>query len=272
LTGLIFDDRLAPDFDKDCALVDDLLTTRQLQELLQVDRITIYRMLHDGRLRGFKVGGQWRFSRQEIEAWLQERRVGRDVGKAPARPEGEAGPSRVLSRSCAQAIQGVCAEALGIGMIAIEPDGTLFTEISNSCDFCNLILSSEMGKRRCVVAWRSAGDGKARQCHAGLYCVGSSVEIGNRAVAVTAGCQFAILAADTEEPSWRPDLAGLAAGLDLSEKDLRTAVESVRLETDEHLDYIAQLVARVADTFAEIGQERLSLLSRLKHIAEVSKV
>ncbi len=51
--------------------VDDLLTTKQLRDLLQVDRITIYRMLYDGRLHGFKVGGQWRFSRQEIEAWLQ---------------------------------------------------------------------------------------------------------------------------------------------------------------------------------------------------------
>lgn len=47
--------------------MDDLLTTRQLQDLLRVDRITIYRMLNDGRLRGFKVGGQWRFSPREVE-------------------------------------------------------------------------------------------------------------------------------------------------------------------------------------------------------------
>lgn len=52
--------------------MDDLLTTRQLQELLQVDRITIYRMLNDGRLQGFKVGGQWRFSRQAVELWLRD--------------------------------------------------------------------------------------------------------------------------------------------------------------------------------------------------------
>jgi excisionase family DNA binding protein len=272
LTRLPFDDRLTRDSDKDCACVDDLLTTRQLQELLQVDRITIYRMLHDGRLRGFKVGGQWRFSRQEIEAWLQEKRVGREVGEEPIHTAGETGPSRVLSTSCVQAVQGVCAEALGIGMITVEPDGTPFTEISNSCDFCNIILSSEVGKRQCAAAWRSAGDGKAHQCHAGLYCVGASVEVGDRVVAVTAACQFTILASDGAEPSWRTSLAGLSAGLDLSEKDLRAAAESVRLRTDENLQRTARLVARVADTFAEIGEERLSLLSRLEHIAEVSKV
>ena len=54
---------------------DTLLTARQLQELLQVDRITIYRMLSDGRLEGFKVGGQWRFSRQAIQGWLKEQQA-----------------------------------------------------------------------------------------------------------------------------------------------------------------------------------------------------
>ena len=60
--------------------MDDLLTTRQLQDLLQVDRITIYRMLHDGRLRGFKVGGQWRFSRTAIRSWIDHRTRAGPVG------------------------------------------------------------------------------------------------------------------------------------------------------------------------------------------------
>ena len=51
--------------------MDDLLTTRQLTDLLQLDRTTIYRMLNDGRLPAVRVGGQWRFSRQAIEALMQ---------------------------------------------------------------------------------------------------------------------------------------------------------------------------------------------------------
>ncbi|MCA9947998.1 MAG: helix-turn-helix domain-containing protein, partial [Anaerolineales bacterium] len=38
--------------------MEDLLTTRQVQELLQVDRTTVYRMRKDGRLTGVKVGQQ----------------------------------------------------------------------------------------------------------------------------------------------------------------------------------------------------------------------
>ncbi len=44
--------------------MEDLLTTREVQELLKVDRITIYRMLQDGRLHGMKIGQQWRFPKR----------------------------------------------------------------------------------------------------------------------------------------------------------------------------------------------------------------
>jgi excisionase family DNA binding protein len=100
--------------------VEDLLTTKQLQELLQVDRITIYRMLNDGRLRGFKVGGQWRFSRQEIETWLQAQRVDLHLAEE-VRVVGGTGvlsPS-VLSISCVQAIQDEC---LVNSLLTYRPD------------------------------------------------------------------------------------------------------------------------------------------------------
>ena len=50
--------------------VNDLLTSRQVQEILKVDRITVYRMLNDGRLKGVKIGQQWRFHNSEVERLL----------------------------------------------------------------------------------------------------------------------------------------------------------------------------------------------------------
>ena len=41
-------------------MADKLLTTRELEELLQLDRVTIYRMVKDGELPALRVGGQWR--------------------------------------------------------------------------------------------------------------------------------------------------------------------------------------------------------------------
>ena len=43
--------------------MDDLLTTREVQGLLSVDRMTMYRILKNGRLHGIKIRRQGRFHR-----------------------------------------------------------------------------------------------------------------------------------------------------------------------------------------------------------------
>ena len=236
--------------------MDDLLTTKQLQELLQVDRITIYRMLGDGRLRGFKVGGQWRFSRHEIEGWLQEQVTLGDVRQSP---------SGILPLSCVNAIQGICAEALDVAAVTVDLDGTPLTDVSNSCDFCRVILATPEGRRRCSAAWKSAVDGQVRACHAGLWCVGVPIRIGSERAAIAATCQLA-------EASWQPDLAALARDLGLRVEELEPTLGSVRRVQDGSLARVSRFVKRMADTFSEIGQERLELLGRLRHIAQVSSI
>ncbi|MGD8624206.1 MAG: PocR ligand-binding domain-containing protein [Anaerolineae bacterium] len=248
--------------------MDDLLTTKQLQELLQVDRITIYRMLNDGRLQGFKVGGQWRFSRHEIEAWLQEQQSKLDPS-VPSSPDSELQPSpQTLPLSCVEAIQGVCAEALEIAAVTTDLEGTPLTVVSNSCTFCDLILSTERGRRRCARDWRRLGNGQAHTCHAGLLCITAPIEVGGQMVAITAGCQFATAPSER----WQEGLADLAAELALRAEDLEEAAASVRTVPQEELPRVSRLLQRVVGTFSEIGQERLNLLGRLQHIAEVSKI
>jgi PTS system nitrogen regulatory IIA component len=51
----------------------DFLTVKQLAEHLQVSDKTIYRMLWRGDLPGRRVGSQWRFSRSEVDFWLDLR-------------------------------------------------------------------------------------------------------------------------------------------------------------------------------------------------------
>ena len=51
---------------------EQLLTLEQVAEYLNVDRFTVYRLLAQKQLPAFKVGSQWRFKREMIEAWLQK--------------------------------------------------------------------------------------------------------------------------------------------------------------------------------------------------------
>lgn len=44
-----------------------MLTTEQLAETLNVAKITIFRYLKSGRIRGVKIGNIWRISEEEVE-------------------------------------------------------------------------------------------------------------------------------------------------------------------------------------------------------------
>lgn len=50
---------------------DDVLTLKEVAEYLKVNERTIYRMVADRKIPGFKVGGSWRFKLTEIEAWIK---------------------------------------------------------------------------------------------------------------------------------------------------------------------------------------------------------
>jgi excisionase family DNA binding protein len=58
---------------------DDIFTIKELSEHLRVHPTTIYRLLRQGRLPGFRVGSNWRFSREAIEQWEREQ-AGRSTG------------------------------------------------------------------------------------------------------------------------------------------------------------------------------------------------
>jgi excisionase family DNA binding protein len=47
----------------------NVMTVRELAEYLRVHPSTIYRLLRQGRLPGFRVGSDWRFSREAIDQW-----------------------------------------------------------------------------------------------------------------------------------------------------------------------------------------------------------
>ena len=47
-----------------------LLTLEQVARYLNVNRFTVYRLVTQKQIPGFKVGNQWRFKQEMIDAWL----------------------------------------------------------------------------------------------------------------------------------------------------------------------------------------------------------
>lgn len=48
------------------------MTVREVSEYLRVHPTTVYRLVKNGRLPGFKVGDRWRFQQAEIDSWLRQ--------------------------------------------------------------------------------------------------------------------------------------------------------------------------------------------------------
>lgn len=59
---------------RDEAMSDEILTIQELAEYLKLNEKTAYRLAGEGKLPGFKVGGSWRFKREDIEQWIEEQK------------------------------------------------------------------------------------------------------------------------------------------------------------------------------------------------------
>jgi len=55
---------------------EQLLTIEQVADYLQLQKSTIYTYAQRGSIPALKVGRNWRFKREDIEAWLEERKRG----------------------------------------------------------------------------------------------------------------------------------------------------------------------------------------------------
>ena len=54
---------------------DPILTLPEVAVLLKVAEKTVYTMAQRGQIPAFKVRGQWRFKRDDIERWIDEQKA-----------------------------------------------------------------------------------------------------------------------------------------------------------------------------------------------------
>jgi excisionase family DNA binding protein len=68
----------------------DILTITEVAEFLKVAERTIYRLAAAKKIPAFKVGGTWRFSRGEIDAWIKQQSS--DVSEAGGKHNNDNAP------------------------------------------------------------------------------------------------------------------------------------------------------------------------------------
>ena len=268
--------------------MERLLTTRDLQQILQVDRITVYRMLEAGELPGIKIGGQWRFPEQEVQSWLAGVKAKRTVADSSAcsLPSfgAESPPEEVLDQNlrltdlvstvCLQNVQDGFAEAVGVASLVIDLNGNPLTSISNACAFCRLGRSSGEFRRRCSASWASLADVSEEQpevhlCHAGIGYAVAPVQLHGRRMGLVVGGQFWSQRPDPEQAA--ATAQRLAEGCGLSPSELLKAMDSVPVFGEERVFLVTRLLATIAATVSEIGFQAYQVRLKLQQIAQIVK-
>lgn len=250
----------------------EFLTTRQLQEILHVDRTTIYRMADDGRIPAVKVGNQWRFPRRSIEGWLKSQSpVGATVNERPVSASSDL--RHLIPIECVQRIQDVFADLLGVMLVITDLQGELVTAPSHVCPLFALAERSPVARQRCRQEWAALaempdlqpGFSRSHLCllHArGLIRVGSEL----KAMLVVGGV------APQPWPPSATEIARLAEYLDASEADVQRAIAGAFMLNESQAQQVLTFVQRIADVIAHIMNERNVLFSKLRTIAELSQI
>jgi excisionase family DNA binding protein len=247
--------------------MEDFLTTRQVLDILKVDRITIYRMLNDGRLKGTKIGQQWRFSRAEVEGLLN----GDRLVIANSKTADDTG----LPVHCLQAIQDLFATVSQYSAVLISPQGDLITEISNPCRFCELFHKNPVASEACQASRvgfiQQAENGHTRfTCHSGMNYVGTQVIVGDEFIGLFLVGGFGIDPGDPGEKASLLDELGTRFGI--SNSLLSAAYEQMPILLADQQNQLGNWSTSAANAFESILRERLGFAMRLKKIADLTQI
>ena len=256
--------------------MDTLLTTKDVQELLKVDRITIYRMLKDGRLTGIRVGSQWRFSQKEVQAMISFGPEKNEPDTLIVDIDESIDPTaQMLPLYCVKTLQDVFAEIAQVGSVTTDPNGIPITEISNLTPFCALMLSNKTGRARCIASWKNLAEksklnGNFHTCHAGLNYAAANIEIDGAFVALLITGQFYAQNPDPIEVEKRLKNIAEEYGIDLV--TLTQAARLLNVLPEVTRSHIFRWLEKVAGTFGHLGQERTEMVNRLRQIAAMSSI
>lgn len=270
-------------------LMTDYMTARQLTELLQIDRTTVYRMAERGRLPAIKIGGQWRFPRRQIETWLNDRTDAATTQSARAAhvASSQAAPIQAsaldlrtaLPLPCVQLIQDTFAQLLEIGLVITDLEGAPITRPSNLCGLATFAhkANATFAERQatCFAQMHQLPGGQPVFVAdvLGLACARALITVGGENVGM-------VIAQGIAPEVWPPSPAmvtKLAQELDVAAGELQPRLDQVFVLAGDVFAGAAQekvldALQRLADIVAHVLQERQQFRTTLESIAQLARI
>ncbi len=247
-----------------------MLTAKDMQELLQVDRSTIYRMAETRRLPAVKVGRQWRFPADQVEHWLQKQTLVPTLADPSAAPAGDNDLVKLLPVECVQLIQDTFAEALGVMIVLTDMAGRPITKVSKPCGPYKVISEIPNALQKCIEDWAHMGEilelePRFTRSHLGLLGTRGLVRVGTelKGMVIIGG-----IAPDDWPPSPQ-HVAAMAAEFGVSPEAIAPHITEVFYLSEEQKLLILTTVQHIANIIAHIVTERTNLMGKLNAIAQL---
>ena len=249
----------------------EMLTAKEMQTLLQVDRSTIYRMAEAGHLPAIKVGKQWRFPGDLVENWFKSQAV------APVPPQVGADASEndlasLLPLECVQLIQETFADSLEVMLVITDMQGNPITRVSHPCGLFATISQIPHALPKCIESWHSLAlaidlEPKFKPSHLGLLCARGMIRIGNtlKGMVVVGGIAPDNWPPLPDEVQVMADYFGVAPEL------LAAHLAEVFYLDQEQRARILSFIQRIANIVAHIANERQVLMGKLEAIADLTR-
>lgn len=249
------------------------LTTQQMQELINVDRSTVYRMAEDGRLPAIKVGRQWRFPADRVAELFGL--PGQPAASPPASGRGASStrPSldQLLVPDAAQSVADLLGDLFGIMAVVTDMDGRPLTTVANQCGFYATIASRPGAAEACLEGWRQLAAEphvapRFVPSHLGFLCARTFIWVDLQPVGM-------IVVGGVTPSTWPPPpehLAAVAAETGVSATRLAEAVPDTFDVPAERQRWILRMLPQVGDLISQLASARCQLLARLDAIAALA--
>ena len=260
--------------------MSEMLNSKDMQDLLQVDRSTIYRMAEAGRLPAIKVGKQWRFPKAQVHNWLQTQGnpapvIVEDLPQAQSQTSSNGSSSKLanlLPIDCVQPIQDTFADALGIMVVITNLDGKPVTEVSNPCGLFTAISAKPDALQKCLENWRTMAhtidlEPKFIPSHLGLLCSRAMIRVGHE----LKGMVFVGGIAPENWPPSEEKLNEIAAEFGVLPEAMAPHIEDVFYMGSDEQAHVLPFVQRIANIVAHIINERKDMVGKLDAIAQLTR-
>lgn len=247
-----------------------MLTTKDLQEIMNVDRSTIYRMAESGKLPAIKVGRQWRFPADEIDAWL----AGGDQTPKPvdlAAEQAVGDLADMLLPGVTKPLAELLGSIFGVMVLVTDLDGESLIEPANPCGLFKFVHDHPTTNPLCAETWRELGSDpdrlpRFRPTPLGFECARGFIRVGPevKGMVIMGGI------APSEWPPAADQVRAIAAELGVSADSIADHIDEVFYLDRSHQAWVLEYLPRISSLFSRIARERSRLVDRLDTIASLA--